>query len=325
MNIAVCSPAMTLHKVSSATLKAGGLKFTKTGAVEMVAEDLYLSMGEVRVHYVFRNKTAKDVTALVAFPMPRLGAQFWEEPVAIPEPGTVNFMRFKTRVDGKAQTPQLVQRATIGARDVTAQLVAANLPLSPVDPKLWDALKKLPPAKAQALVKAKLIEKISVDPDPADYRGLWALDTAFTRTQVFPAGQDVIVDHSYAPIVGGSVESMLLIDSMPQNSPELRRLKQNYCVDPAFDKAGHVLSDRFGGAEHVQERRLDYVLKTGANWAGPIGKFHLTIDKGAADNLVSTCLPDLKKTGATTFELTRANFRPTTDLALYFLVPSKGE
>src|SRR5258706_7741781 len=82
---------------TSAALKAGGLKFTKTGAVEMVSEDLYLSMGEVRVHYVFRNRTAKDVTALVAFPMPRIGPEFYFEPVGVPEPASANFMRFKTR------------------------------------------------------------------------------------------------------------------------------------------------------------------------------------------------------------------------------------
>ena len=37
------------------------------------------------------------------------------------------------------------------------------------------------------------------------------------------------------------------------------------------------------------EERIEYTLKTGANWAGPIRDFRLTIDKGDATSLISFC------------------------------------
>ena len=55
---------------SSAELAAGGLVFTKNPNVEMLSEDLYLSVKEVRVVYRFSNKSDRDVVTTVAFPMP---------------------------------------------------------------------------------------------------------------------------------------------------------------------------------------------------------------------------------------------------------------
>ena len=64
----------------------------------------------------------------------------------------------------------------------------------------------------------------------------------------------------------------------------------------------------------------DFVLKTARNWKGPIGRFHLTIDKLKPDNLISLCWDgDLKKTGPTTFESTRENFAPAGDIKLLVL------
>ena len=61
----------------------------------------------------------------------------------------------------------------------------------------------------------------------------------------------------------------------------------------------------------------DYILVTGNNWKGPIGHFHLTLDKEKPDNVMSLCWDgELKKTGATTFEATRENFAPAHDIHL---------
>ena len=67
------------------------------------------------------------------------------------------------------------------------------------------------------------------------------------------------------------------------------------------------------------EERIDYILRTGANWSGPIGQFHLTVDKGDAGSLVSFCGQGVKKTGDTKFEMTKTNFSPDGDLAVLIL------
>jgi hypothetical protein len=59
---------------------------------------------------------------------------------------------------------------------------------------------------------------------------------------------------------------------------------------------------------------VEYILTTGANWKGPIGDFHLTIDKERPDAVLSLCMSGLKKTGATTFEVRRTNFTPKEDI-----------
>ena len=62
------------------------------------------------------------------------------------------------------------------------------------------------------------------------------------------------------------------------------------------------------------------MLKTANNWKGPIGKFHLTVDKMRPANVLSMCWGnDLKKTGATTFESTRENFAPARDIKILVL------
>jgi len=59
------------------------------------------------------------------------------------------------------------------------------------------------------------------------------------------------------------------------------------------------------------------VLTTGSNWAGPIGTFHLTLDKLKPSNILSTCwAAPLVKTGPTTFESTVRNFSPNKNLSI---------
>jgi hypothetical protein len=62
-----------------------------------------------------------------------------------------------------------------------------------------------------------------------------------------------------------------------------------------------------------------YILKTGRNWKGPIGKFKLTVDKGSPANLVSFCADGVKKTSPTTFTVEKTNWEPDRDLSVLVL------
>jgi hypothetical protein len=64
---------------------------------------------------------------------------------------------------------------------------------------------------------------------------------------------------------------------------------------------------------------IGYVLKTGANWKGPIGDFHVVIDKGKPDSLVSVCGQDVRKVSFTQFEMRRTNFTPRSDLDILII------
>ena len=59
---------------------------------------------------------------------------------------------------------------------------------------------------------------------------------------------------------------------------------------------------------------ISYVLKSGANWKGPIKDFRLVVDKGKKDSLVSFCGEGVKKISPTQFEVRKTNFEPKDDL-----------
>lgn len=129
--------------------------------------------------------------------------------------------------------------------------------------------------------------------------------------QVFPAGKTLTVTHEYKPVTGG--EAMLWFEG------EERAAKtKTYCIEPDFAKwlgktnqpdKGVVLSPSY----------VDYILTTGANWKGPIGKFRLTIQKAKAEDKISLCATGLKKQDVRTFVLEKTAFTPEQDLQVMFV------
>lgn len=312
---------------STAELTTGGLVLAKNGDIEMRSEDLAISENEIDVHYRFFNHAPQDVTVTVAFPMPDI---VWEGPdvnIAVPDPDSANFLDFHTFVDGREVAAQNEQKAFAGGVDVSARLQALGVSLAPQRESTWKALDALAPAKQEELVKAGIAAPDDYDVGKGMEHRLapnWTLKSSFFWTQTFPAGKEIAVEHRYRPSVGETVGTML--GSPDIDAQELSDYETLYCVDKDFlsgaRKAQHV--DASGTRQSpYYERRIGYVLTTGANWAGPIGDFHLSIEKGAPDSLVSFCADGVKKTGATRFEVRHANFTPTRDLHILILYRPK--
>ena len=83
---------------------------------------------------------------------------------------------------------------------------------------------------------------------------------------------------------------------------EIDRYRREYCITDGF----LAELDKIAGAGQenkaaVQERRISYVLKTGANWAGPIKVFRLAVD-GGKGRLVSFCHAGLNPASGSTSE-----------------------
>ena len=301
---------------TTAETAAGGLVLTRNGAIDMVSEDLFVSADKVRVAYVFRNRTPGDVTVTVAFPMPDrdlLPAYFQD--TALPS-------GFRTLVDGRPVTMRVERKALVSGRDVTAILAALNVPLA--GDRTAAALDALPRAEQDRLLAAKLAEPDESDDGHGMKRHLapaWTLRETWYWEQTFPAGRDLQVEHSYAPGTGGSVGTMLA-SKASRAEPEGRRMIADYCVDSAFLAA----IDRRAAATHAEfavlpEKRIHYILTTGGNWAAPIGRFRLVVDKGAADNLVSFCGDGIRKISPTQFEMMKTNWRPERDLKILIVEP----
>jgi len=148
----------------------------------------------------------------------------------------------------------------------------------------------------------------------------WELQTTFYWEQTFRAKAETVVEHRYKPSVGASVQTALGSPTAVQED-WYDDYKQKYCLDKEFytavDRARREARSQYGAP--YSEERIEYILKTGANWSGPIKEFRLVIDKGDASSLVSFCGDGIKKISPTQFEMKKTDFTPDSDLSVLIL------
>lgn len=307
---------------SMAELGAGGLVLARSSDVSMQSETLFISLDEVRVDYIFRNSSDRDIETVVAFPMPDMEmSPYVGAPVSKFED---NFLGFTVTVDGRAIAPELQQRAWVAGVDVTERVLAAGLPVAPIGDFDGLDIDHLSDAEIEDLAAWGIVviqgELGRAGGRPQIDAG-WTLKSAYWWRMTFPAGRDVAVKHSYAPAVGGAAGLFVLGDgSRTEPHPYYA---DKYCVDASFmagvrNRAG----DNDLDGPRYYEQWLSYVLTTGANWLGPIGTFKLIVDKGSTENLVSFCGKGVTKTGPTTFEMDLNGVVPEKDLDILFVVKS---
>jgi len=324
-------------------LTTGGLEFLSSPA-RMVSEDLYLSLDKIKVSYVFRHDGDEDLEGEVIFPLPPIGLSgIQESDFAIPPEklDSENIVGFTATVDGKkvavttdrvaiiepeapeegaapTPTPDPAAGYQTPGTDITAVLQKYKIPLSLDYDKVTAALKAAPQAGRDELAKIGAVEVIEGDAYP-----MWAIIERYHWTQTFPHGKDVKISHEYDAAVPGGI--FMWREPVGEDGEYARSLAKEYCIDEGTQSAiKKALRQDEGDKTYWvgSAYYLDYVLKTANTWNGPIGKFKLTIDKGAPGNVVSLCADGIKKTGPTTFVLEKTDFTPKEDL--HILVVQKS-
>ena len=312
-------------------LSATGLTFSQTDSVAMETEDLFISPTRIEVAYTFRNLTDQDVTGEVIFPLPPISLESltnsdWNLPE---DAGRADLLGFTATVDGKPvpvsidriaviepewdpNRPIAAQYDTPG-RDVTEALTAAGIPLTVDITALQSQLLALPEAQQQALQAAGLADFVEGDVWPH-----WSVVIRYHWTQTFPAGARVNVAHGYDNRPPGGI----FVWNHPPTEGWNADLAAQYCIDDSTSKgivkrlARADMEGSTGTAQYI-----DYVLRTANSWAGPIGQFRLTLDKGSERNILSLCADGVKKTGPTTFVWEQKNFTPKRDLSVLIVSP----
>jgi hypothetical protein len=317
-------PGAALANDSTAELANGGLVFTRSPDVEMRSEDLFISADEIRVGYVFFNGSGRDVTSLVAFPMPDIRIESDSDNIAVPTEDPENILAFSTVADGRPVAARAEQKAYAGGAERTALLRRLGVPLAPHLRATQEALDRVPRPEWDELVRLGLAEIVEYDDTGAGMRQhlapRWLLKTAYHWQQTFPAGRETRIEHRYRPSVGQSVGTSL---GSPGAVTEawFRDYQRKYCLDRDFlatvERAKRAAPGSYGAP--FSEQRIDYVLKTGANWAGPIRDFRLVVDKGEPSNLVSFCGVGVRKISSTRFEVRTSDFTPSEDLHVLIL------
>jgi hypothetical protein len=304
----LAAPALANDSVAEAA--AGGLVLRQSRDIDMVSEDLYVSRREVRVRYLFRNRAARPVTTIVAFPMPDRDLATEEGEIAWPSD-------FRTRVAGRPVTMRVERKAMLRGVDHSALLTRLGVPIAgrERDGALYRALDALPPAARARLEGLGLIE---------NGRPMWTVRETWYWTQTFPAGRALAVEHRYRPGLGGTVATALG-GAETRASDYGREMIARYCIDDDLLATIEGIARRNEGRwVPLAEAWLSYILTTGANWRAPIGDFRLVVDKGDPRTLVSFCGEGVRRISPTQFEMRRRNWRPTRDLHVLFLLPIGG-
>src|SRR4051812_37614081 len=118
--VATATAGSALANDSSAELSTGGLVFVRNHDVEMQSEDLFISAREINVRYRFFNKSAANITLLVAFPMPDIHVDNPDENISVPTEDPENILAFTTIVNGKPVATKVEQRVIALGLDRTA-------------------------------------------------------------------------------------------------------------------------------------------------------------------------------------------------------------
>ena len=319
-------PPQALANDTSAELSIGGLAFTHNADVSMESEELTITPESVTVQYRFVNQSASPVTLTVAFPLPDIDLSDPDANVVIPGNDPLNFVGFSTKVNGAPVKFDIRQRAMLGDKDVTEAVRGAGIPLLPLGAQT-NRIKEMPAPDRERLVDQGLLVPAGIDDSGAQrFDPGWTVKTSIVRQQTFPPGQPVTVEHRYRTSVGVSFDTVLrkAVREQQAMAAEFKRYRDEYCVTDFFLRG----IDRRAGAHdenvaRLQERRISYVLKTGANWAGPIKNFRLVVDKGKADRLVSFCGDNVKRLTPTTFEMSAKDFTPQRDLKILLIAVSE--
>lgn len=315
---AVVPASVSRANDSMAGMALGGLEFVRTDAVELVSEDLQIRPDRVQVRYVFRNVTGEPVESLVAFPLPGVGfAQDDIGYVPLPFDDAANYVGFETRIDNETVTPLVEQRALLLGLDRTEVLRDLKVPLVPFHWTAPNAIAALPEETREALRREMLIS--------AANEPLWTLHTTFYRHQVFPPGTDVVVEHEYRPVAGGSVLAPVGNWGLPRETgdPELAWIddeRARFCVESEVEE--QMERQRLGGGqwpEHMfTSTDVEYILTTGGNWRGPIGTFRLVIESPGPADYVFACFEGARRVSANRIEAEIEGYWPWTDLHVLF-------
>ena len=302
---------------TQAALGLGGLIFERSDQIAMESEDLFLSHDKVRVRYTYRNLTDKPVTILVAFPLPDVPVEGrdleWIES-AYPDWEAIGMT---TRVDGKQVQLLRIDVPKLGGKDISARLKELGWPV-----RYWEDESFLAGLAAlSADDKSELVGEGLLSADQLtghELRPLWTVSTAFVRTQTFPPGKAVTVEHAYEPMIGGTVTSALDREAREESMAGPDGYEARYCVDGPFlrgyDRRRYTADGGLNETVMPVETWLSYVLTTGANWKGPIKRFKLTVDKPGPQVLVSLCMDGLTRVSPTRFEVEKTDFEPTRDI-----------
>jgi hypothetical protein len=296
---------------------AGGLVLDPAAPIVVAQQDVYLSIREVRVSYVYESDAAQTVA--MSFPMPivpidggpdNLGGFQLEE-----GSDHTNYAAASIKVGGQKIEPTVREFAYFNGVDITAELTALGIPVYVGDGELKAALAGVDAAKVADLVQREIIYLDSYG-DPQNVN--WQYQSVLEWTQDFAAGVTE-AEISYTPMNGypDDVHNQYFGEGEDIYVAEAR---EAYCIDDALLKA---LNKKRTAGSYFELVWLDFA-PSAEERARPVEEFSLVVDKqDTADwsddmDYVAFCPVDSKKIAPTQFQWTATDFTPRDFKLVYY-------
>ena len=305
----------------------GGIVPKREVRVSMNRERLFISTGKITVEYEFENRTSKDVTTQIAFPIPE-----YSYPGESPRR---DFPDFKLWINGEPAAYGTDARAFVDGIDKTSILREMGITvetfggfdhLKSADSKENGGRSYFLDYEVNELSeeqKSVLIEQGFVDGCDDSWRQIylsprWSVRKAYYWTQRFPARQKVVIRHEYAPVVG----------FQRFKADEIQKELKDTCITKELvDKLRviHRSHKDYKGDYPLCVEWVRYILTTANSWKRPIKEFELIVEStpstwgGPESKIISLCWNGraiVSENGH--ISVREKNFIPKKDLVVYF-------
>ncbi len=301
---------------TSVSAAAGGIISEKNDAIEMRKERLKLSLDKVTVDYEFFNKTSNNVDLNIAFPLPPIyrtdeitsgyfdpfydvyrlienSAKYSFNSVDPPQRYLTSadpFQDFELKIEGQPHAYRMRYAAIArDGTDITSKLLAEGIPLSQL---YINGFQEEPVYERVPEFKKRLKSLHLLD---SSGYVTWHNEVTYMWQDTFPAKSSHKVFHSYRPMIGRNWISIEGNKKRAQLFSDVKIANGTWAWDeycPSQDLQKLLLKNVGSTLKDFEVREIAYVLKTGANWAGPIHDFELEVVPPRKDSKVVFCWPN---------------------------------
>jgi hypothetical protein len=281
---------------SAAEIGIGGINFIKEENISIDREDLSISIDKIEVSYWFRNNTDKDISTVIAFPIPEYHYKIDHMPPF--------FSDFSVEVNGSFMKYEKEIKAFCDGKEYSAllnQLGISIIDFDGFDNEIDDKhfLKKLKPKDYELLTSYGLLDNGFPE---------WTVSLKYFWKQNFPPNSVTIIKHSYSPVVG--------------------YLSVGYSPKVIKDKTGYPLSNKT--KQWIKKNKaiyymnwVSYILTTANNWKKPIKEFNLFIKKNNRQHVVLSFEGKNVCESLQDIVLNIHDFIPKKDLMAFYLNPTE--
>jgi hypothetical protein len=284
--------------VSSQTLE--GIVFSKTDAIALRKEKLFVSPKEIKVDYIFENTTSSNQNLLLSFPLPPIEANYMGN--------QETFESFSVAVDGKNVEYQTECRAFTTSGEVTEELKKLGLPICNFK-KTTELTKEI----LAVLIKKKIYSNENVD---EELNPAFSIHRKHYWTQTFLPLKKVQIQHKYRPLLGMNSIGQLShswSEFLPEGSLSI-------CLVTAPDemtaeqkaKCKDELKDSIDSRAYY----LNYIITSANTWKNGIEDFEL-MATGAA--LILGEVDGKRDADFKELKLLKKNFKPKKEITIEFV------